>query len=102
MIVTAVHVRVKPERVAEFIEATRLNHEGSVEEPGNVRFDVLQSPEDPTVFLLYEVWQSESAAAAHKATPHYSAWRTAVSDWMAEPRRGVLYNPLFPRDREAW
>jgi autoinducer 2-degrading protein len=102
MIVTAVHVRVKPDRVAEFIESTRLNHEGSIREPGNIRFDVLQSPQDSSVFLLYEVWQSESAAAAHKATSHYATWRDTIADWMAEPRRGVPYTPLFPASVSEW
>ncbi len=102
MIVTAVHVRVKPDRVADFIEATRRNHLGSIEEPGNVRFDVHQGRNDPTVFLLYEVWESDEAAAAHKSTAHYQAWRDAVNEWMAEPRRGDPYLPLFPLAREEW
>ncbi len=96
MLVTLVHVHVKPEHVDDFIEATRRNHEGSVQEPGNLRFDVIQSVEEPNRFVLYEAWRDEAAMAAHKETPHYLAWREAVADWMAEPRQGVPYRGLFP------
>ncbi|HHH36261.1 MAG TPA: antibiotic biosynthesis monooxygenase [Gammaproteobacteria bacterium] len=97
MQVTLVQVRVKPEHVADFIEATRLNHEASIQEPGNLRFDILQSAEDPTRFVLYEAYRSAEDAARHKETPHYLAWREAVADWMAEPRQGIPYQGVFPR-----
>ncbi|MCU0735642.1 MAG: antibiotic biosynthesis monooxygenase [Methylotetracoccus sp.] len=97
MQVTLVHVHVKPEFVDAFIAATRANHEGSVKEPGNRRFDVLQNPEDPTRFILYESYVSAEDAAAHKQTAHYAAWRDAVADMMAEPRSGLPMNGLFPQ-----
>jgi autoinducer 2-degrading protein len=96
MHVTLVHVTVKAEAVEAFIAATRANHEGSVQEPGNRRFDVLQAPDDPTRFVLYEAYVSAEAAAAHKATPHYAVWRDSVAPMMAEPRRGVPMRGLFP------
>jgi (4S)-4-hydroxy-5-phosphonooxypentane-2,3-dione isomerase len=65
-------------------------------EPGNIRFDVLQSVEDPTRFILHEWYVDEAAAAAHKETPHYLEWRALAEDWMAEPRVGVRYIGLFP------
>jgi autoinducer 2-degrading protein len=94
--VTCVHVRVKPEAVEAFIDAIRENHENSVREPGNRRFDVLQDPEDPTRFMLYEAYTTAEDAAAHKTTAHYLKWRDTVADMMAEPRRGVGYTCLFP------
>ena len=96
MFVTLVHVHVEPENLAEFTEATRTNHLASVREPGNLRFDVLQSTEDGTRFVLYEAYRDEAAAKAHKETAHYAAWRDAVADWMAEPRLGVRYDGLLP------
>lgn len=96
MHVTLVHVRVRPEHLDAFIAATRANHEASVSEAGNRRFDVLQAPEDPTRFILYEAYASAADAAAHKETAHYLAWRTAVAEMMAEPRRGEPMNGLFP------
>jgi autoinducer 2-degrading protein len=98
MHVTLVHVNVKPEHIDDFIEATRRNHEASVQEPGNRRFDVLQSPDNPGQFILYEAYSNAEDAAAHKETPHYLAWRDAVANWMAAPRQGVPYSGLLPRD----
>ncbi len=96
MHVTLVHVHVKAEHVEAFIEATHANHEGSIHEPGNARFDVLQSSDDPTRFVLYEAYYDAAAARAHKETAHYLEWRDAVTPWMAEPRQGVPYRGLFP------
>jgi autoinducer 2-degrading protein len=97
MHVTLVHVRVKPEHIDDFIAATRLNHQASVVETGNRRFDVLQSPENPGQFILYEAYATAEDAAAHKETAHYLAWRDMVADWMVEPRQGIRYHGLFPR-----
>ncbi|MDJ0740659.1 MAG: antibiotic biosynthesis monooxygenase [Gammaproteobacteria bacterium] len=96
MHVTLVHVNVKPQAVAAFIEACRLNHEGSTAEPGNRRFDILQDATDPTRFVLYEAYASEADAQAHKETAHYAAWRDTVGDMMAAPRRGEPFVGLWP------
>lgn len=98
MHVTLVKVSVKPETVDAFIEATRQNHEGSVAEPGNRRFDILQDPDDPTKFILYEAYAAPEDAAAHKQTEHYLVWRDTVADMMAKPRQGIPYLALFPED----
>ncbi len=97
MHVTLVHVTVKHAHIDEFIEATRKNHEASVKEAGNRRFDVLQSPEHPEQFVLYEAYTCAADAAAHKETAHYLAWRDTVAGWMAAPRQGVPYTGLLPR-----
>ena len=96
MQVTIVHVHVKAEYVEAFIGACRLNHEQSIQEPGNLRFDVLQLADDPSRFVLYEAYESSDDAAAHKQTSHYLEWRETVADWMAEPRQGISYNGLYP------
>lgn len=96
MQVTLVHIRVKPETVEAFVAATRANHEQSILEPGNRRFDVLQDPADATRFILYEAYASADDAAAHKRTAHYLAWRDAVAGMMAEPRRGESFDGLLP------
>jgi autoinducer 2-degrading protein len=97
MHVTLVHVQVDPAHIDDFITATRLNHEASIQEPGNRRFDVLQSPENPGQFILYEAYVSAEAAAAHKETAHYLTWRDTVASWMTEPRQGIRYHGLFPQ-----
>lgn len=96
MHVTLVHVQVKPEHIDAFIAACKANHEHSTQEPGNRRFDILQSSGDPARFVLYEAYASAEAAAAHKQTAHYAAWRDTVADMMAEPRQGIGYHGLFP------
>jgi autoinducer 2-degrading protein len=96
MVVTTIMVKVKPEHLDDFIRESKKNHENSIKEPGNRRFDILQSTDDPTSFLLYEAYDSPEYAAAHKKTAHYAAWRDAVAGWMAEPRKGIGYKSIRP------
>ncbi len=98
MYVVCVTVFVKPDRAEAFAEASRLNHEGTRTEPGNVRFDVLQAEDDPARFFLYEAYRSRDDFAAHQQTPHYQTWRSTVADMMAQPRQGVRHHSLFPAD----
>ncbi len=93
---TIVYVNVKPECVVDFIKASQVNHEASIQESGNRRFDLLHNPNDQSQFILYEAYASAEDAAAHKQTEHYLSWRETVADMMAEPRRGISYNGLFP------
>ncbi len=96
MAVRLVHIHVKPEHVDAFLEVTRRNHEGSVREPGNIRFDVLRSADDPTRFLLYEWYSSDAAASAHRETEHFRAWVEAVAACLVEPRPADVYEALLP------
>ncbi|WP_276368866.1 antibiotic biosynthesis monooxygenase [Chryseolinea sp. H1M3-3] len=96
MTATFVHVYVKPEFIQAFIEVTRVNHEHSVKEPGNLRFDILQDAKDPGKFVLYEAYETEEQAAAHKGTAHYLKWRDAVASWMSKPREGLKHALLYP------
>jgi quinol monooxygenase YgiN len=96
MLVVHVHVHVKPEAVEAFQQATLVNARASLQEPGVARFDLLQQQDDPTRFLLVEIYRDAAAAAAHKATAHYPVWRDAVAPMMAEPRRSVKFNLVFP------
>jgi (4S)-4-hydroxy-5-phosphonooxypentane-2,3-dione isomerase len=99
MIVTCVYVHVKPEALEEFIIASEANHFASVKEPGNIRFDFVQQADDPYRFMIYEAYESEEAAAAHKNTAHYLKWRDSVQEMMAESRKGVRYNILYPKKK---
>jgi autoinducer 2-degrading protein len=100
LLVVHVNVRVKPEAVDGFVAATVLNARASLGEPGIVRFDVVQSAEDPTRFVLVEVYRSAEAPEAHKRTAHYAAWRDAVAEMMAEPRASVKFRNCFPASEE--
>lgn len=96
MYVTIVHATVIPEKIDAFKEACRLNHEKSIREPGNIRFDILQVADDPAKFVFYEAYKTQQDAAAHKQTAHYLAWRDTVADWMAEPRLGIVHHGVYP------
>ncbi|MCA2002966.1 MAG: antibiotic biosynthesis monooxygenase [Chloroflexi bacterium] len=98
MNIVHVHVRVKPEFIEAFKQATVENASNSVKEAGVARFDVIQQADDPTRFILVEVYRSAEAVSAHKETAHYAKWRDTVSDMMAEPRQGVKYVNVFPED----
>ena len=101
MYVVCVTVFVKSESVAEFIEATLRNARGTRAEPGNVRFDVLQSADDPARLLLYEAYRSRDDFTRHQQTEHYLRWKQTVAEWMAQPRQGVKHHSLFFGDDET-
>jgi quinol monooxygenase YgiN len=101
VVIVHVHARVKPEFVDAFREATAENARNSVQEAGIARFDVIQQTDDPTRFVLVEVYRSPDAPAQHKETAHYGVWRDRVAEMMAEPRTSVKYANVFPAD-EGW
>jgi quinol monooxygenase YgiN len=98
MQIVHVHVNVKPEFIEAFKQATIENAKNSVKEPGIARFDVIQKTDDPTKFILVEVYKTAEASAAHKETAHYARWRDTVAEMMAEPRQGIKYSNVFPED----
>jgi len=101
MLIVHVFVSVKPESVDAFKAATIENARNSVREPGIARFDVVQQADEPTRFVLVEVYRSAEAAAAHKETRHYQVWRDTVADMMAQTRTSTKFANVFPSD-EGW
>ncbi len=98
MLIVQVHARVKPQYVEAFRQACIENARNSIQEAGIARFDVLQQQEDPTRFVLVEVYRTEQDPARHKETAHYARWRDAVVEMMAEPRTSVKYSNVYPED----
>jgi autoinducer 2-degrading protein len=98
MYVVCVTIKVKPEFIEDFKEAIRLNHEGTRQEPNNLRFDVLQGDDDAGRFFLYEVYRTKEDFAYHQTTEHFAKWRSSVADMMQEPRVRASYNSVFPSD----
>ncbi|MBU1880116.1 MAG: antibiotic biosynthesis monooxygenase, partial [Chloroflexi bacterium] len=74
MFIVHVHIHVKPELVEAFKAATLANARASIQEPGVARFDVIQQLDDPTRFILVEVYRTREDAAKHKDTAHYPVW----------------------------
>ena len=100
MLIVHVHVHVKPGQVEAFKTATLANASASVREAGVARFDVVQQSDDPTRFVLVEVYRTAAAPAAHKETAHYALWRDTVASMMASPRTSVKFGNVFPEDGE--
>ena len=98
MHVVHVQIHVKAEAVEPFVRATRDNARSSLQEPGIVRFDVCQSADDPTRFVLVEVYRTKDDPPRHRETAHYNAWREAVEPMMAAPRTKAEYVNVFPED----
>lgn len=98
MLIVHVQVHVKPECVEAFRQATIENARQSVKEPGIARFDVVQQQDDPTRFVLVEVYRTVEATAAHKETAHYAKWRDTVAPMMAAPRASVKFSNVWPED----
>jgi autoinducer 2-degrading protein len=102
MLVLCVEIHVNPEQRQAFVSATRENHLGTRTEPGNLRFDVLQSEEDPNRFMLYEVYRDQAALEAHQKQAHYLKWKSAAEPMMAQPRTRQRLVTLFPEAAADW
>ncbi len=98
MFVVHVFVDVKSEAVDAFKEATAENAACSRQEPGIARFDVVQEREDPTRFVLVEVYRTQADTLRHKETDHYQKWRDTVESMMASPRRSIKFVNISPDD----
>jgi quinol monooxygenase YgiN len=98
MLVVHVQVHVKPDSLSAFQAATVENARNSVQEPGIARFDIVQQIDDPTRFVLVEVYRDAEAPARHKETAHYQIWRDTVAAMMAEPRSSRKFQNVFPED----
>ncbi len=101
MYIVHVFIHVKPEYIEEFRAVSIENARQSIKEPGIARFDVIQQPDDPTRFVLVEVYRSDIAPAEHKQTPHYNTWKDKAEMMMVEPRTRIVYRNIYPMD-EGW
>lgn len=101
MYVLCVSLHIKPEKVEEFKDFVRLDHEGTRTERGNLRFDVLQSEDDPTRWMLYEVYRDKEAVTAHRQTPHLAHWAAHIDEYTVEPRVATRFWTVFPTD-DQW
>ncbi|UCG08851.1 MAG: antibiotic biosynthesis monooxygenase [Desulfobacterales bacterium] len=101
MFIVHVFVHVRPEEINAFKAATIENASHSLREPGVVRFDVIQQQDDPTRFVLVEVYRKAADASSHKETAHYLKWRDSVANMMTEPRSSIKFSNIFP-DERGW
>lgn len=101
MLIVHVFVHVKPDQIEAFRSATLENAQNSLKEPGIAQFDVISRQDDPTRFVLVEVYRTKDDPARHKETAHYQKWRDTVADMMAQPRTSIKYANVFPDDK-SW
>jgi (4S)-4-hydroxy-5-phosphonooxypentane-2,3-dione isomerase len=101
LLIVLVDVHVKRESIDAFIAATQVNARNSIQEPGIARFDVIQQQDDPTRFVLVEVYRSADDPARHKETAHYEIWRDTVEPMMASPRTSRKFTNHYP-DENGW
>ena len=100
MFIVHVFVHVKSDRVEDFKSASIENARNSLEEPGIARFDVIQQQDDPSRFVLVEVYRTANDPVRHKGTPHYQKWRESVEEMMASPRQSLKYQNIFPGEQD--
>ncbi len=101
MIALIVNIQVQPYHRQEFIDAMLDDARGSVnDEPGCLRFDVLQDETDPNRIYLYEVYTDQAAFEAHGKAPHLIKWRETVKDWYAAPTVVHRAVSIFPPDND--
>ncbi len=101
MYIVHVFVKVQEEWLEEFKKATIENAKNSFREPGIARFDFVQQQDDPTRFVLVEVYRTANDPAKHKETAHYRKWRDNVAKMMAEPRSSIKFFNVHPNE-EGW
>ena len=101
MLIIHVFVHVKPDKIEAFQAASVENARNSILEEGIARFDIIQQQDDPTRFVLVEIYRTAEDPARHKETSHYKKWRNAVADMMAEPRTNLKYSNIFPGE-QGW
>lgn len=102
MVILYVTVQVKPEQLTEFLELIRYDAEHSEkDEPGCLRFDVIQDREDPNRFYYYEVYRNEAALEAHRQTPHFKHYAEKSRSLLAAPPERRMGKNLVPADA-AW
>src|SRR5687767_3687353 len=98
MYVVVVNMQVKPDKVEAFKDFIYLDHAGTRQEPGNLRFDVIQGVEDPTRFMLYEVYKTPADMDAHRQTPHLAHYLAHIEEYLVEPRTATRFMSVFPAD----
>jgi len=101
MHIIQVQIRVKPDCIEAFLVATLANARASIQEAGVVRFDVVQQQDDPTRFVLVEVYRAVEDQARHRLTAHYAACVGTVGDMMETPRSALKYTNVFHVE-EGW
>ena len=102
MIALIVEINIKPGFKEQFMASMLGDARGSNnDEPGCLRFDVLQDNEDENKLHLFEVYEDEAALDAHRNAPHFIKWREECADWFATENIRKIATPVYPAP-EQW
>jgi len=102
MLAIWVKVRVKPDERERFLKAIEVDALGSErDEPGCLRFNVLQDAQDQNVYYFFEAYRDEAALEAHRAAPHYAVWRAAADTLDGAPQ-ATRCHTVFPAAAGYW
>jgi autoinducer 2-degrading protein len=102
MLAMWVKVRIKPDQRKKFLDAIEVDALGSErDEPGCLRFNVLQDEKDPNVYYFLEIYKDQAALEAHRTMPHYATWR-AAADTLDGPTEPTRCATVFPSARAYW
>lgn len=83
--VVLVQVTVRPEMLAEFERLLLHNAKESVaRDRGCLRFDVSQHVDDPTRWVLHEVYDALESHTAHRQSAHFLAYDVLARDAVIE------------------
>jgi autoinducer 2-degrading protein len=101
MFVLTVYLEAKPENLEALKTEASINARATLAEPGALRFDFLQQVDEPTKFMLYEVYRSEEAFQVHQQTDHFKRWVERGVPLLVGERVRVKYQNVEPDD-EHW
>lgn len=94
-----VTVHMKPEYRDQILKGALEDARGSQnDEPGCLRFDVIQDDADPNRIYFYEIYKDEDAFQAHLKAPHFPAWSSIPEEWFASPTVVVLGQTISPAE----
>jgi quinol monooxygenase YgiN len=76
------HAKTRPERAEAFEALFRAYVEPSRAEPGCIEYHMLRDQQDPTLFIFYEIWQSQAHLDVHSSLPHMKRFFEQRMDYL--------------------
>jgi autoinducer 2-degrading protein len=102
MFIMQVSIQVKPEYIEAFKAASLANGQGAVAEAANWRFELFQQADDPTRFMLLEIYDTPAGLDAHRQTPHFQTWLATVQEMFVVQRTRTDWQAIFPQEPSYW
>jgi (4S)-4-hydroxy-5-phosphonooxypentane-2,3-dione isomerase len=95
-IVNAIDLDIAPAEIDKYLAAIKENGAASVKEPGCREFNIMVSATDPNHVFLFEVYDNDAAAQAHRTTEHFKKYAattaTMVTGRNVRPMKSIAFN----------